>query len=205
MSKEKPVEEQKDEHSVDDLLREMREKAESEKAEILRAAESKVQEIEENSRRQCERAEVDAIAEVDAQLSSDRDRILGEVRSGAREERLDLKRSKMKSVFEKARTEIERRIGGDGYSPALAALIREGLDFVGPDAEVRVSDDDLSLCRKIVSSNKLDCTVAGGGGGRGSVIAISSDGRRRVENGLETRLSRVEEAMSADVAQILFG
>lgn len=191
--------------SVEDLLTEMRAKAEAEKQEVLRAAETKAREIEEKSRRECERIEREAAAEVEAELAAERGRILGEVRAKARSERLELKRRAMQEVVDEAKHEIERRIGGDGYEEALASLIRESLAFVGAGAEGVVSEMDLSLAKKIVAGEKLDCRISGESVGRGSLSLTSGDGRRRVENGFHTRLARVEGVHLAQAARLLFG
>lgn len=191
--------------SLEELLAEMRAKAEAEKRDILQAAEARSREIEENSRRECEGIERDALAEVEAELAAERDRILGEVRTETRSERLALKRTAMQEVLAEAKSEIERRIGGDGYDTALSSLIREGVAFVGSGAEGVVSEQDLALVKKITTSEGLDCRFSGGPVARGSLVLTSSDGRRRVENGLQARLARAHGALSAQVARVLFG
>lgn len=191
--------------SVDDLIREMREKAAAEKREILDAAGASVRQIEERSSRECERIEQEALAEIEAESKSERDRILGEVFGARRREWLVLKREAMKEVLDEAAKVITARIGGAGYAEALESLIREGLEFVGPGAAVQVSNEDVEVCRKIVAARKLDCGVGGGGETRGDLTVTSRDGKRSVENGFRTRLARAAETGTADVAKALFG
>lgn len=191
-------------HTAEKLLREMHERADAEKAELLTRAESKVSEIEEQADRECRRIEEQAVAELESELKSERDRVLGEARREMREVRLQIKHSASEAVFADARAELEARIGGDGYRKVLAVLIREALAFVGEGAIAKVADDELALCREVVADASLACTVRGGGG-RGRLTLTSPDGRRRVENGIAGRLQRAEEKLSAEVARVLFG
>lgn len=204
MSEDMKPDNQDRDRSADDLVREMREKAAAERREILKAAGVSTRQIEERSGRECERIEQEALAEMEAEFKSERDRILGEVSGAKRRELLELKREAMKEVLDEAAKEITARIGGAGYAKALESLIREGLEFVGPGAVVQVANEDVEVCRKIVVAQKLDCSVRGGEA-RGDLKVISLDGKRNAENGFRTRLARAAETRTADVAKALFG
>jgi len=193
-----------DARPAEDLVREMNTKVEAEIRELEEHARTRIREIEKGAEAECERIEREALVEAAAVMKSERDLILGEVRSSNRSELLEIKRRSVKEALNRAASTIESRISGDGYSDALALLIREGLDFVGGTGAVTVADEDLDLCKRLVSSQKLDCTLSGGAPRRGDVVVESHDGRRRVENGLTVRLQRAAEVSVAAVAQRLF-
>lgn len=193
-----------DERPAEDLVREMNAKVEAEIRELEEDARARIREIERGAEAECEHIERDALAEAAAGMKSERDRILGEVRSSNRSELLEIKRRSVEEALSRAASTIDSRIAGDRYGEALGLLIREGLDFVGGAGAATVSDDDLDLCRRLVSSQKLDCTLSGGAPRRGDVVVESGDGRRRVENGLAVRLQRAGETAVAAVARRLF-
>lgn len=205
LNKEKRSEDNQGAESSRDLLKEMREKAEAEKREILKAADARIREIDERAGREVDRIKREAVAKAEAELVSARDRVTGEARSDLRANRLELKRAQMESVLAAARSELEGRVGGPTYETALESLIREGVEFVGPGCRLIVSDADVQMCKKLIASLKLDCIAEGGGAARGDLLAISKDGKRSARNGLATRLERVESTIAAEVAHILFG
>jgi vacuolar-type H+-ATPase subunit E/Vma4 len=51
----------------------------------------------------------------------------------------------------------------------------------------------------------LDFEVRGEAGGRGSVIASSSDGLRRADNGIWSRLEQASRSREQEIARLLFG
>ncbi len=193
-----------DERPAEDLVREMNAKVEAEIRELEENARIRIQEIEKGAEAECERIQREALAEPAAGMKSERDRILGEVRSSNRAELLEIKRRSVDEALTRAASIIDSRIAGDGYGEALGLLIREGLAFVGGTGAVTVADDDVELCKRLVSSQKLDCTLSGGAPRRGDVVVESPDGRRRVENGLAVRLQRAGETSIAAVARRLF-
>ena len=87
---------------------------------------------------------------------------------------------------------------------SLAALLDEAVRFVGSGATISVADGDLPSARKWVESTSLECTATGEAASRGSVTATSSDGKRRADNGLDSRLRRVKETGSAAISRVLF-
>lgn len=182
----------------------MREKAEQEREEILDAAHRRAAEIEEQSRRECDRLERQGLADAERESAAERDRLLGEVREGARVQRVAYKRAAIDGVFEEAARDIEKRIGGPGWAASLAALLDEAVRFVGSGATISVADGDLPSARKWVESTSLECTATGEAASRGSVTATSSDGKRRADNGLDSRLRRVKETGSAAISRVLF-
>lgn len=190
--------------SADELVREMRERAESERSVVREEADERVREITARSTKECQRFERETLAEVDVELKAERDRLLGEVRSARRVERLELKRAAIRAVFDEAEKTLIARIGGEGYPALLEALLKEGIAFVGDGAVVQVADDDVEDCKAIAGARDLHCSVSGGAARRGDLALTSADGTRKVENGLWTRLGRVAENGIAEIAKALF-
>lgn len=190
--------------SAPDLLREMRAKAETEQQEVLETARRRAAEIEEQTRLECERLEHESIAQVDRELSAQRDRILGTAREEARADRVALKCAEIDRVFESAQRAIGKRIGDSEWGAVLAALLDEALQFVGPGAAIVVANEDLSDCRKWIDANAPTVTASADSRPRGGVVATSADGRRRATNDLLSRLGRAKLSGAAEIARVLF-
>lgn len=204
MAEVRPAQTRVDDRSTTDLLREIREKAETERGAIMESARRQAEEIEARSQRECNALERQGLADADHEVAAERDRVLGRVREEARKARVELKREAMDGVFSAAEVAIQDRIGGPGWPPALDVLLDEAARFTGPGASVVVAELDLPIARKWAESSSTGCRVSGEPGSRGSVSATSADSRRRAENGLAARIRRVKESGAADIARVLF-
>jgi vacuolar-type H+-ATPase subunit E/Vma4 len=130
---------------------------------------------------ECERLKTEALHALDKDLAVERQRIVGEAIMQARAERLRMKRRLLADVFRRAGEKINRRTADAEYPAALALLAAEARAVAGEPCEVTAGVED------------------------GLVTALSSDGRRRVENGIAARLGRAEIVAEHEVARRLFG
>ena len=105
----------------------------------------------------------------------------GEERARIRQDAETRARVTLEEAFARARQEIERM----GSSPDAAAA----LEMLSAEASAAVGEP----CTVDVDRKK------------GSVVAVSSDGRRRADNSLLVRLDRAQTAYEAEVAGLLFG
>ncbi len=129
----------------------------------------------------CGQIRAEGMARLEHELAAEQQRLLGEARMRARAEGLASRRALLAEAFQRAGEEIARRKTGPDAAEALAALAEEARSAVGNPCTLDVSADD------------------------GRVMASSADGRRRVENSLDGRLSRAKSAVEPAAARRLFG
>jgi vacuolar-type H+-ATPase subunit E/Vma4 len=156
------------------------ERADEERARLIAEAQASAARILADADAECGRLNAEALAALEKELASDQQRLLGEARMRARAEGLGRRRAIVAEAFHRAAEEISRRRNGPGGAAASAALAEEARAAVGEPCSVEAPGD-------------------------GTVRAVSQDGRRSVENGLDRRLKRAESAMEHEVSRRLFG
>jgi vacuolar-type H+-ATPase subunit E/Vma4 len=163
------------------LLGAIEERAAEERARLIAEAEARAKEIRAAAEAECERMKAEAMAGLERELAVEQQRLLGEARMRARAQSLASRRRFLEEAFQKAEKEIALRRSGPGAAAAMTALAEEARAAVGEPCTIDVSAKD------------------------GRVTATSADGRRRVGNSLEGRLSRAQAAAEHLVAARLFG
>ncbi len=156
------------------------EQAERERNEVLAGAEARAREILAAADAEAGQARRDALSRMETELRADADRLLGEARMDARNEKLAMKRRLLAEAYTRARQELTRRAGSPEQRRALEALAAEALGAAGEGGTVQTAE-------------------AGG-----SVIARSRDARTVIDNGLLSRLDRAVAREEAEVARLLF-
>jgi vacuolar-type H+-ATPase subunit E/Vma4 len=131
--------------------------------------------------RDVERIRTQARLDLRRQLVIEGKRLAGEARLRVRMERLHAKRALLAEVFAGASAEIERLRAGRGYRAALDALAAQARASIGEPCSVEVSEEN------------------------GSVVATSTDGKRRADNGIAARIRAAGIVAEPEVAKLLFG
>ncbi len=163
------------------LFSAIEERAGEERARIREEAETRARVTLEEADAEIQRLKAEAMRGLERELASEAQRLAGEARMKARSEGLQVKRRLLEEAFARARVEIERLGSSPDAAAALETLSAEASAAVGEPCTVDVD-------RK-----------------KGSVIAESSDGRRRADNSLLARLEKAQAAYEAEVAGLLFG
>ena len=163
------------------LLSAIEERAGEERARIRAEAETRARVTLEEADAEIQRIKAEAVRGLERELASEAQRLVGEARMTARGEGLRVKRRLLEDVFVRASVEIERLCASPDAAAVLQTLSAEASAAVGEPCTVEVD------------------------GGKGSVLAASSDGRRRADNSLLSRLERARAVYEAEVAGLLFG
>lgn len=192
-------------HDIEALLAMMRQQAEVEKDDILAQAQAEAEQVDARAESEIQAFTAASLRQSEIQLGHESDRILGQMQMENRSEVSAAKNRLLKQAFEQARPEVCASHNSTQYRSLLEILIEQAIAFVGQGGHVTVAEQDLGLCEAIIAEKKFGCSVGTRTGHPGTVIATSKDGRRRVDNSLETRLARVEQLMKQDIAQMLFG
>jgi vacuolar-type H+-ATPase subunit E/Vma4 len=163
------------------LFSTIEERAREERARIRSEAEARVRVTREETDAEIERLKAEAMRGLERELASEAQRLVGEARMTGRGEGLQVKRRLLEETFKRARVEIERLCASPDAAAALETLSAEASAAVGEPCTVDVDKK------------------------KGSVVAASSDGRRRADNSLLARLDRAQAVYEAEVAGLLFG
>ncbi len=145
---------------------------------VLAEAEARARDILARADAEVGRLRTEAMKRLERELAAEGERLLGEARMAARNDRLAVKRRLLAEAFSRARAELASAAGNPR---GLAALAAEALAAAGDGGKVETDE------------------------ARGTVVAHSRDGRTRVENSLLTRLARAETIEEAEVSRVLFG
>lgn len=191
-------------HDIEALLATMRRQGQAEKDEILAEAQAEAQQVYARAESEIHALTAESLRQSEIQIGCESDRILGRAQMENRSEVFATKNRLLRRAFEQARQEICVLPNAGQYKSLLEILIEQAITSVGQDGCITVAEQDLDLCEAIIAEKKFACTVGTLTGRPGAVIATSKDGRRRVNNSLETRLARVEQLMKQDIAQMLF-
>jgi len=143
----------------------------------------------------------------DKQAESVKRQIIGAAELDARNAQLRSLEKAVNEAFDLAAKQISA-VSGASQEKALASLIQEGVDVIGPQAKVSCSSKDRkavsAAIKKLGSKAKLslddgEITTMGG------VILTIPDGTVRFDNTFEARLERMRPTLRKAVAAILTG
>ena len=140
------------------------------------------------------------------QAESVKRQILGAAELEARNAMLRSLEKAVNEAIERATKEISDS-GGDDYEQALERLIQEGLDVMGPNANVRcASKDRKAVASAIKKLSKAKFTMEDEPVETiGGVVMTTPDGSVRFDNTLEARLDRMRPTLRMEVAALLTG
>jgi vacuolar-type H+-ATPase subunit E/Vma4 len=158
------------------------ERAAEERAAARARADERIREITAAADARIARQEAAARRAMEKELLVQGERLRGEVRMQWRAEQLAMKRRLLAEVFARAGAEVEILCGAPGEvrAEALRALAAEAAAAAGEPCTVTV-----------------DPATA-------TVVVVSGDGARRVDNSPRERLRRAQSAGEAQVAALLF-
>ncbi len=193
-----------DSQNVDALLGSMREKAESEREQILRDAAARKQSILESADRDAERIKAEAVRAVDREVEVTIAGKTGTVRMETRARRVNATHESVEAVFTRAR-ELVEGLSDAEYQKVLSGLIREAVSFIPDGGTLRVRKEDLEVAKRTAAEVSGEWEVEVVDAPRGTVVATDQANTRRADNSFHTRLSRAESALRDEVSRELLG
>ncbi len=193
------------EPEVQALLEEIRGQSEAESRRILEEGQARISELRARSEGEIRRLEAEAERQLARRLSIDEDRLRGEARLELRTRVLAARRQWLDRAFREAGKRLEQRCSSAEYGALLPRLAREAAAAVGGQGILRVAREDLELAGRAVRELGLDFEVRGEAARKGTLIASSSDGLRRADNGIWTRLEQAARGREQEIARLLFG
>ncbi len=155
------------------------------------------------------RATAEAVAKIietgDKQSESVRRQIVGAAELEARNAQLRSLERAVSEAFDSAMQEISKSSGA-AYEKALARLIQEGLEVIGPKVVLQSTAKDrravTAAARRLggkakISLNEKPIEATGG------VVLTTPDGSVRFDNTFEARLERMKASLRRDAAAVL--
>jgi V/A-type H+-transporting ATPase subunit E len=197
--------------SIKALSRAVQAEARTEADQVLADAKAKAEAIGQRAQEQAaaERAEILEHASADAERI--RSQAIATAQLKARTLQLERREKLLDSVFAAAQQQVPTVQQWTDYGQIARRLLREALTLLGADAaQVRADEGTRAVLTDPVLaeiSEELGVQLQFGAPleqGTG-VIVETTDGHRQVDNTLETRLSRLQDALRAPVYHLLMG
>ena len=139
------------------------------------------------------------------QAESVKRQIIGAAELETRNAQLRALETAVNEAFDKAAEEISSSSGAS-YEKAIARLIQEGLDVIGPKSEVWCSAKDRKTVAATVKRLAGNAKVSMGDKPVetiGGVVLTTPDGTVRFDNTFEARLERMRPTLRQEVASVL--
>ena len=190
---------------VDALMSAMEAQAQAEKDTVLSDAQAKAREISDQANAEIEALTEAAQRECDSAVRSETERVLSDVRSYRLDQIRSIRHALAQEAFQSAREELLELCQTEAYREVLTKLVREAVDAIGVDAQFSVSAPDVDACSKAAAELGVTQPARSAGDQPGVLSATSPDERRQVDNGLLTRLAKIEAVVTHEVAAVLFG
>jgi vacuolar-type H+-ATPase subunit E/Vma4 len=180
--------------------------------ESLAEAAAIVTEAEREGQRLVEAAEARVVAQVDEALEragpgirAEAARRVNEVRLRLLEERARRDAERISAAFDAAAAQLQRIAAGADeprWRCAIRRLCLEALRATGPSAEVHLRSRDVALVEDVLERHGAAVRALPDDAPAGP-MAISADGRTRVDASLAVRLERARRLMAEEVAEVL--
>ena len=193
-----------DDSSIESLLSAIRSRVEQECAEILSTANDEARRIHESADAETDSLLAGALYQAEKELPAEANRIVGLAAAARRRKFQIAKRQAIREAFDAATREMNKLPESPRYGEILRRLIREAAEAAGQGATVTVAADEEDICREGMADDDLGCTIETGDCPLGTVVAVSEDGSRRVDNSLATRMDRAKMLAMHEVAAVLF-
>jgi len=180
-------------------------------AQITAETESHVESIKRQAREQAEERRSAILAQARAKAETLRSQAVTSAQLEAQTLRLERREALLSKVMSEARRRLTGVTEWTDYVNVVCRLIREGTEVLGADSLVIEADETTrgmldgqvlaDLGQELAVQLELGKPLERGKG----VVIVTTDGHRRYDNTLETRLDRMQAALRTPVYHILMG
>jgi V/A-type H+-transporting ATPase subunit E len=190
----------------DDLMRSMDASADEKKAELIRKARESAKAIEEDARKKADEIAGSRISSASRALEVDRNRLLYEARSEAQKEIAGIKHEYFSRAFRIAEERLSAFRGQSGYEEFFRRAMVEAIEALGEnDFVLNIDGRDEELCRSIVGSLGIRCTVKADLSCAGGLNVSTPDGKVVIFNDIGSRSKAARERLKLEIFSRLFG
>jgi vacuolar-type H+-ATPase subunit E/Vma4 len=189
--------------AIEDIFRALEEQADAEIAEILRVAELQAKAIENEAREEAERITQGRVAAASEAAQAKANKMVNAARLEAKRRLAAVREAAADEVFAEAARRLAAMRGTKEYEAVFRALAEEALAGVDGPCEMHVAPEDAKLAAETVKALGADCTVVSSDDTIGGLTVTYDGGRVVRRNTFESRLAKVRELASAQVAEVL--
>jgi vacuolar-type H+-ATPase subunit E/Vma4 len=193
--------------SVEAMVRLIAEEAATEAAAIVAAAQADAASLVAEAQRAVDARVAAARATAEPAIRGEGIRMVNAARLRLLEDRAERTAERSAGVFAEAGRRLTAIVDGgdpDRWRRALERLTLEGVELVGPGAEVRVRSADRDALTALAASRGARLTTLGPDAPPGPLVR-SADGRLEVDATLPARVRRAELRLAETVAVLLAG
>ncbi len=183
------------ESAAAERMREMKEKAAAEAEGIRKAAGVKAAGLRE-----------EVMAQAKKKVEAEREKMMARVREEARLELLRRRHEVANLAFSGVQQRVLAARASPSYRLTARRLAEEAIGLAGgKDLVLHVDPGDKALFEGILRDLERNCEIVADIGTAGGLAVTTRDGRFRVTNTFESRISRARELMKGEVFSLLSG
>lgn len=188
------------------LLAALRETAEAERADIRARAEQQIAQIRERTETQVKNLRDKALAELENQLQTESECIVGRAKLEIRDRVIHEKNEAIEEVFERASKQIASMDDATIRKETFKRLIEEAIGRIDTEqVRLRVSKADLAIWHSLKAGFPTSVSVESCDGPKGTVIVETRDSAQSIDNSIKTRLEVARAVMRRELVELLFG
>ncbi|MDG6953770.1 MAG: V-type ATP synthase subunit E [Nitrososphaerota archaeon] len=187
---------------LEEIVAKIGQDADEQAARITSDARDEAKKVVESARAQADSIISDAKAEAEREARAERLRSVAAARLAAKRELLQAREEVLSRYEDVLRKSVDDFMESDEYLGFLVGVIKDGVSKIGEGAVVHVTPEDrIRLKGKKLpgemSEDKVDF--------RGGALVSSADGKRRVDNSIDSLLRERSDAIRLRLVEKVFG
>ncbi|MDG6987956.1 MAG: V-type ATP synthase subunit E [Nitrososphaerota archaeon] len=187
---------------LEEIVAKISQDADEQAARLTSDARDEAKKATDSARAQADSIISDAKAEAEREARAERLRSVAAARLAAKRELLQAREEVLSRYEDVLRKSVDDFMESDEYLDFLAGVIKDGVSKIGEGAIVHVTPEDRSRLKgkKLpgeMSKDQVDF--------RGGALVISVDGKRRVDNSIDSLLRERSDAIRLRLVEKVFG
>ena len=187
---------------LEEIVAKISQDADEQAARITSGARDEAKKVVESARAQADSIISDAKAEAEREVRAERLRSVAAARLAAKRELLQAREEVLSRYEDVLRKSVDDFMESDEYLGFLVGVIKDGVSKIGEGAVVHVTPEDRSRLKgkKLpgeMSKDQVDF--------RGGALVSSADGKRRVDNSIDSLLRERSDAIRLRLVEKVFG
>jgi V/A-type H+-transporting ATPase subunit E len=186
---------------LEEIVGRINQEAAEQAAKIQAEASAEASKIIEDAKARAEALVSAARTRAEKQVRDERMRSIASARLAARRELLRAREDVLQHYERQIMEEVDDFVKSDDYPKFLARMIEDGLSKIGKEAKIQVNANDRALLKGKrlggeISKDELKC--------KGGALVTSPDGKRRVDNTIESLLRERGDAIRLKLIDLVF-
>jgi vacuolar-type H+-ATPase subunit E/Vma4 len=189
---------------LDDMLTTIRSNTETQVSKIISDAKTESEKIIAEARQRADNATSRGAQQSAREVEEERNRVLASARLGASRRLLEARDEVLRGYEEQASSYLADFANSPDYKDFFVRMANDGVSKIGDSAVVQINPRDKPLL-KDPRLKQLNIQVSPDPlNGAGGVVVLSSDGKRRVDNSLESIFNERKDELRLKLTQQIF-